>query len=380
MVANPAPDGGPQADDLHLPETEITLPQLLKQAGYATGMVGKWHLGHVREQWLPTHRGFDEYLGIPYSNDMRPVRLVEGDKPLEYPVLQANLTQRYTARALAFVEKNRQQPFFLYLAHAMPHKPLAPSEAYYQKSGAGLYGDVIHELDASIGQLLDKLKELQLDDKTFVVFTSDNGAWFGGSCGGLRGMKGSSYEGGYRVPCIARWPGKIPPGHVSAEPAVMMDLFATVLKLANIAPPSDRVIDGRDILPLMASNAKTPHEVILGAQGARLATARDPRWKLHVLAPRDGFLALDKPGERWIDPRGPDGVTILAPYEQYQPTEHPGLRTGDAPRAMQLFDLQSDPGEQHDVAAQFPGEVARLKRLYDQALASITAAPNTKAK
>jgi N-acetylgalactosamine-6-sulfatase len=367
MVANPAPDGGPQADALHLPESEVTLAQLFQQAGYATGMVGKWHLGHAQPQWLPTHRGFDEYLGIPYSNDMRPVQLVERDQRVEYPVIQVNLTQRYTARALAFIEKHKQQPFFLYLAHVMPHKPLAASESYYQKSGSGLYGDVLSELDAGIGQVLSKLKQLQLDEKTFVVFTSDNGAWFGGSCGGLRGMKGSSYEGGYRVPCIARWPGKIPSGHVSAEPAVMMDLFATVLKIANLQPPGDRVMDGRDIFPLFISDAKSPHQAIFGAQGGKLATVRDQRWKLHVLAPRDGFLALDKPGERWIDPRGPDGVTILAPYEQYQPSEHPGLRTGDPPRAMQLFDLQNDPGEQHDVAAKHADIVNRLKALYDAA-------------
>ena len=165
MVANPAPDGGPGADELHLPETEITLAQLFQQAGYATGMVGKWHLGHAERKWLPTHRGFDEYLGIPYSNDMRPVQLVQGDERLEYPLVQATLTQRYTARALEFIQKNRNQPFFLYLAHAMPHKPLAVSEAYYQKSGSGLYGDVLMELDACIGQVLAKLKELQLDEK-----------------------------------------------------------------------------------------------------------------------------------------------------------------------------------------------------------------------
>ena len=365
MVANPAPDGGEQADALHLPESELTLGQLLQQAGYATACIGKWHLGHAQPQWLPTHRGFGEYLGIPYSNDMRPVQLVAGDQRLEYPVIQANLTRRYTDQALAFIEKNRARPFFLYLPHAMPHKPLAPSEAWYQKSGSGLYGDVINELDACIGELFEKLKQLQLDETTLVIFTSDNGAWFGGSCGGLRGMKGSSYEGGYRVPCIARWPGKIPPGHVSAEPAITMDLFATALQVAGVTMPDERRIDGRDILPLFTSNAPSPHTVTCGAQGRRLATVRDRRWKLHVLPPRDGFLALDKPGERWIDPRAPDGVTILAPYEQYQPSEHPGLRTGDPPRAMQLFDLQADPGEQHDVAAAHPEIVARLKKEYD---------------
>ena len=367
MTSNPAPDGGPDANGLHLPESEVTIAQLFHAAGYATGMVGKWHLGHAKPEWLPTHRGFDEYLGIPYSNDMRPVQLVDGDKPSEYPVVQANLTQRYTDRALAFIEKNKSRPFFLYLPHAMPHKPLAASEAYYKKSGNGLYGDVISELDACVGQVLAKLKELQLDEQTFVVFTSDNGATFGGSTGGLRGMKGSSYEGGYRVPFIARWPGKIPAGHLSAEPAVMMDLFATSLKLAHVAPPSDRVIDGSDIMPLLTSDVKSPHDAIFGGLVAKLATVRDARWKLHVLKPSIGLAAGSKvkPGERWIDPRGPDGVTIIAPYEQADPTMHPGTLAGDEPRPMQLFDLQTDPNEQHDVAADHPGEVQRLKAIYD---------------
>jgi uncharacterized sulfatase len=366
MTQNPAPDGGPAADTLHLPESEITLAQLFKQAGYATGMVGKWHLGHAKPEWLPAHRGFDEYFGIPYSSDMRPVQLVEGDKPFEYPLVMANVTQRYTARALDFIERNKDRPFFLYLPHAMPHKPLAASEAYYKKSGAGLYGDVISELDACVGLLFDKLKELGLDERTFVVFTSDNGPWFGGSTGGLRGMKGSTYEGGYRVPMIARWPGKIPAGHVSAEPAVMMDLFATVLEVARLAPPADRVIDGRNIMPLLTSAAKSPHEAILGQQVEKLATVRDVRWKLHILPGSDPMGNIFKPDKRWIDPRGPDGVTILAPYEQYQPSEHPGLRTGAAPKAMQLFDLQADPGEQDDVSAQHPEIVRRLTGCLDR--------------
>jgi hypothetical protein len=146
-----------------------------------------------------------------------------------------------------------------------------------------------------------------------------------------------------------------------------MDLFATALTAAKIAFPAGRTIDGRDIMPLLTSDAASPHEAVLGTQGARLAVVRDKRWKLHVLPPRDNFAALDKPGQRWIDPRGPDGVTILAPYEQYQPSEHPGLKTGDSPAAMQLFDLQNDPAEQHDVAAQHPDIIARLKKLFDAA-------------
>ncbi len=366
MTQNPAPDGGPDADGLHLPEDEITIAQLLKQGGYATGMIGKWHLGHAKPEWLPTHRGFDEYLGIPYSNDMRPVQVLEGDRRVEYPTVQATLTRRYTARALDFIERNKVRPFFLYFAQMLVHKPLAASEDFYLKSGAGLYGDAMAELDWSVGQVLAKLKALGLDENTLVLFTSDNGAWFGGSTGGLRGMKGSSYEGGYRVPCLARWPGKIPAGHVSAQPALTMDFFATALKAAHVEPPKDLVLDGRDILPLFTSDAKSPHEVVIGVQGPKLATARDERWKLHVLPGQDNFLKLDKPGQRWVDPRAPDGVTILAPYEQAQSNEHPGLRTGDAPKPMQLFDLQTDPGEQHDVATEHSDIVARLKKTFDE--------------
>lgn len=366
MNGNPTPDGGPAADALALPEGEVTLAQLFHEAGYATGMVGKWHLGHKRADQMPTGRGFDEYLGILYSNDMRPVELVEGNKSIEYPVVQTTLTRRYTARAVEFIERNRAKPFFFYFAHAMPHKPLAPAERFYKKSGAGLYGDVLMDLDASVGEVLAKLAELDLDQKTLVIFTSDNGPWFGGSSGRVRGMKGSSYEGGYRVPCIARWPNKIPAGHVNHSPAVMMDLFSTVLKAAGIAPPEDRVIDGRDIMPLLTGDAASPHTAIFGQQGPRLATVRDERWKLHVLKPSEGFRRLGQAHQAWIDPRGPDGVTILAPHEQYAPSAHPGLLTGDAPRPMQLFDLANDPGEQKDVAAEHPDIVARLKNLYDE--------------
>ncbi|MFN0078344.1 MAG: sulfatase [Prosthecobacter sp.] len=364
MTQNPAPDGGPAADALALPKSEVTLAQVMKSAGYATGMVGKWHLGH-KAGFLPTERGFDEYYGIPYSNDMRPVQVLENTLVIEYPVVQATLTRRYTERALGFIERNKGQPFFLYFAEAMPHKPLAASEAFYNKSGAGLYGDAVMELDWSVGQVLAKLKELGLDDNTLVMFSSDNGATFGGSTGGLRGMKGSTYEGGFRVPMIARWPGHIPAGHVSAQPAVMMDLFATALKVANIATPKDRVIDGRDILPLLTSDANSSHEAIFGLKSSKLACVRDSHWKLHVLAPGIGLASIYKPGERYVDPRGPDGVTILAPYEQAQPSEHPGVQTGDAPKPLQLFDLQNDPNEQHDVAAEHPDAVKRLKAAYD---------------
>jgi uncharacterized sulfatase len=365
LSTNPAPDGGPAEDGVALPAGEITLAQILRGAGYATGMVGKWHLGHKSPEELPLRRGFDEYFGIPYSNDMRPVRLIDGEKQVEYPVVQTTLTRRYTERALGFIERNRNRPFFLYFAHAMPHKPLACSDAFYKKSGAGLYGDVLAELDWSVGQVLARLRDLALDTQTLVLFTSDNGPWYGGSTGGLRGMKSTTWEGGFRVPCIARWPGRLPAGLVCRAPAVTMDLFATALAAADVTPPADRVIDGENLLPLFSGNVRDVHDVVLGQQGPRLATVRDSRWKLHVLPAGDTRAA--KNSVRWIDPRAPDGVTILAPYEQSQPAEYPGIRTGDVPRAMSLFDLENDPAEQHDVAAKNPDVVARLKTRFDEA-------------
>ncbi len=364
MTQNPAPDGPAGADSISLAVSEITLAQILRSAGYATGIVGKWHLGH-KPASLPTDRGFDEYFGIPYSNDMRPVKLVDGSKTVEYPVVQATLTQRYTDRAVQFIERNKSRPFFLYFAQAMPHKPLAASEKMYQKSGQGLYADVLAELDQSVGEVLSSLKANGIDDRTLVIFTSDNGPWFGGSTGGLRGMKGSSWEGGYRVPMIARWPGKIPAGHISHQHAVTMDIFTTVLAACRVKTPDSRKIDGLDMMSILTSAAPSPHDFVLGHQGPRLATIRDQRWKLHVLAANQMRFNRNNTG-RWIDPRAPDGVTILAPYEQYQPSDFPGLDSGVAAAPMQLFDLQADPGEQRNVATEFPHEVTRLKTAYDR--------------
>jgi uncharacterized sulfatase len=364
MTQNPAPDGGPAADALALPKSEVILARVLKGAGYATGMVGKWHLGH-KPGSLPTDRGFDSYFGIPYSNDMRPVRMLEGTQVAEYPVVQATLTKRLTERAVDFIRAHKGKPFFLYFAQAMPHKPLAVSEDYYQQSGAGLYGDVMAELDTSVGAVLDALRETSVDENTLVLFSSDNGPWFGGSSGGLRGMKGATWEGGFRVPLIARWPGRIPAGRTSAGLSVMMDLFTTVLSATGVKMPDDRLLDGKDLLPLLTGKSDaSPHDVIFGHKSSKLATIRDQRWKLHVLPPSGIHL---KPGAdgKWLDPRAPDGVTILAPYEQYNLDAYPGLQSGDAPAKMQLFDLQNDPGEQHDVAAQHPDEVRRLEALFE---------------
>jgi len=375
LVGNPFPDASPAAHKRGLVDSEITLAEALQGAGYATCCIGKWHLGH-QPQFYPRCQGFDEYVGILYSNDMRPVELIDGETVVEYPVVQATLTQRYTKRALAFIEKQRDRPFFLYLPHAMPHKPLAASEDFYKKSGAGLYGDVIAELDWSVGKILAKLKELNLDKKTFVIFTSDNGPWFGGSTGGLRGMKGKTWEGGIRVPMIARWPDRIPAGRVCHAPAGIIDVFPTVLKLAGVAMPDDRIIDGKDIMPLLTSEAPSPHEALLAMSGARVMTVRSGKWKLHVHRPQHWPTSIIE-NKNWVDSRRPDGVTILAPYEQCKPDEYPGVPGGDPPQEMMLFDLQADPAEQHDVAEEHPEVVKRLKDLYDRMTGQALPAPAT---
>ncbi len=365
MTRNPAPDESPESDSLALPQTELLLGQLLKKAGYKTAMIGKWHLGHKKPESLPTHRGFDEYLGILYSNDMRPVQLIEGEQVVEDPVVQAKLTQRYTERAVEFIEKSKDHPFFLYLAHAMPHKPLAPSESFYKKSGAGLYGDVIAELDWSTGRILDTLQLLGLDKQTLVIFTSDNGPYFGGSTGGLRGMKATTFEGGYRVPLIARWPGRIPEGGNCNVPTIMMDLFTTVMATAGQPLPTDRVIDGQNLLPLMENPKKKELIIryIFGQLNEEIACIRDGHWKLYPIKPKDRKPL--PPDNNWVDKRAPDGVTILAPYEQYNPSSYPGLSNGDDPEPMMLFDLQNDPGEQCDVAKEHPEVLKRLLDFYD---------------
>ena len=361
LTSNPAPDASPALDQLHLDPTEVLLADLLHQAGYATACVGKWHLGH-HPPFLPNQRGFDRFFGILYSNDMRPVSLMADGETVESPVRQETLTQRYTEQAVAFIEAQQQRPFFLYVAHAMPHKPLAASEAYHGRSGAGLYGDAIAELDASVGGILAALKKNGLEDNTLVVFTSDNGPWLGGSTGGLRGMKGKSWEGGVRVPMIARWPGHIPAGRVIDAEAGIIDLFPTVLNLAGVPPPQDRVIDGKDLMPLLDGKMETLHEGIVIMTADKVKAIRSGRWKLHVEAPGKWPDSMfENPG--YIDPRSPDGVTILAPPDQPGLDQYPGVRGGIEERAGMLFDLEADRSESRDVSAQHPEVVARLKAL-----------------
>jgi len=366
VVFNPTPDSG--INDVGLPDSEITIAEALKDVGYASICIGKWHLGHTL-QYLPRRQGFDKYYGILYSNDMRPVQLVENEEVVEYPVVQATLTQRYTKRALDFIEDNykRNCPFFLYLPHAMPHKPLAASEDFYTpETPDDLYADVIRELDWSVGQILDKVKQLGLDDNTLVLFLSDNGPWFGGSTGGLRGMKSKTWDGGLRVPMIARFPGKIPAGQVNSTLAGSIDIFPTILKAAGVDVPNDRIIDGKNIWSLMTSaSTSSPHEALFAMQGTNLMTVNSGKWKLHVRSPGDRPTL----GDDWVDPRGPDGITIIAPYEQARPSAYPGAIGGDEPKDMMLFDLENDPAEQRDVSEQYPEVVERLYAIYEKTIA-----------
>ncbi len=361
VVRNPAPDAG--VNNFGLPQSEITIAELLKEKGYATAAYGKWHLGH-QEQWLPRTQGFDEYLGILYSNDMFPVQLVHNEKVVEYPVVQATLTQRYTAKAIEFITTNKDKPFFLYLPHAMPHKPLAASNNFYTPTTRNdLYADVIAELDSEVGRILQALKDLKIDENTLVIFTSDNGPWYGGSTGGLRGMKSKTWEGGLRVPMIARLPGTIPAGVSNDAPAATIDMLPTIAALTGVDGPDDRKIDGRNMMPLLqSSDARSPHDAIYGMHGANLATIRSGKWKLHVRSPgpRHFHRLSQEELENYIDPRGPDGVILLAPYEQSPPSAHPGLTTGDKPQAMMLFDLDNDRGEQKNVADDHPDIVKEM--------------------
>lgn len=369
LTTNPFPDGGVRtkfqtfrgSDSLGLDPKELLLSEILKSQGYATKAIGKWHLGH-RPQFLPTRHGFDEYFGIPYSNDMKPVRLLRNEQTEEYPVVQATLTKRYTKEAVDFIDANKSKPFFLYLPHAMPHKPLATSEEFYTpNTKADLYADVMREMDWSIGQILEKLEKENLEENTIVIFTSDNGPWFGGSTGGLRGMKATNWEGGIRVPFLIRWKGAIGPAHTSSEPAGTIDVVPTLLKLLNINLPERIVFDGKDIASLFKSNAKSPHEALYSFFDKRLQTVRSGKWKLHLHnADRIPPLPSDS---NWVDPVWPDGVTIIAQNDQPKAHLFPGIKTGVPAGELLLFDLEKDPCEQVDVATANPEVVKRLQAL-----------------
>ncbi len=342
---------------------EITIADMLKEQGYATGIFGKWHLGH-HLPFLPTRQGFDYFFGIPYSNDMAHLNyqraddflvgtlpLFRNEEIIETDPDQRYLTSRCTEEAINFITAHRDEPFFVYLPHVMPHVPIASSHHFEGQSDYGLYGDVIEEIDWSVGQILNHLEILGLDDNTLVIFSSDNGAqvWTGeggwvwtpdrigrptrgevtyphGSNGPLRGAKNSTWEGGMRVPFIIRWPGKIPAGSVSSELATAMDILPTIARLTGARVPDDRIIDGHDIWPILSgdTDARSPYEAFYYYRDDRLQAVRSGKWKLHVYRPETGATSL-------------------------------------------LYDLEADIGETTDVASQNPEIVKRLESLAEKA-------------
>lgn len=361
--------------NIGLHSDEITLAEIVKQKGYATIAIGKWHLGHHQE-FLPTTQGFDSYFGIPYSNDMaidpvnarfakdcvfrdgmteakaregaikHTVPLMRGTEVVEYPAEQDTLTKRYTEEAVKFIRAHQDGPFFVYLPHTMIHFPLAASGAFKGRSKLGLLGDAIEEIDWSVGQITAVLKELKLDENTLVIFTSDNGP-AGRAAPPFRGSKASTWEGGVREPCIMRWPGKIPAGTTCEQFAGNIDMLPTFAKITGVELPKDRVIDGRDITPLMfdakPGPARDTHLYFAGT--GKLSAIRQGQWKLFLTKAQGGGRAAQ--------------ATPDAPKASKNANKARGAETGESDFA--LYDLATDLGEAKDVSAGHPDIVAKLK-------------------
>jgi arylsulfatase A-like enzyme len=337
-----------------LPASEITIAELLKTRGYATAAIGKWHLG-FQPEYLPMKQGFDSYFGIPYSNDMdavvkfssraeyinfmkNPKReywntpLMRNEEVVERPADQTTLTKRYTDEAIKFIRANKNRPFFLYLAHSMPHMPLFRSKEFEGRSARGLYGDVIEELDANVGRVLDALRQMKLDGATLVVFTSDNGPWAvfdeqGGSAGLLRGAKGGTFEGGMREPTIFWQPGAIKPG-VAPDIGSTLDLLPTFCALAGAQAPTDRVLDGYDLSAVLRGKGRGPRQTMFYWRGSKLYAVRRGAFKAH-------FITQSEYG-------GEPAVTHDPPL---------------------LYNLDHDPSEKYNVAANHPDVIAEIRRL-----------------
>jgi len=326
-----------KATGLH--HDEITLAEALRLAGYATGMVGKWHLGDYASNPAhnPLEHGFDFYFGVPYSNDMHPFPLYQGREPVLANVDdQTILTRRYTEEAIRFVESSRDRPFFLYFAHTFPHRPLHASDRFRGGSPGGLFGDTVEEIDWSVGELMSALERHGLADRTLVLFTSDNGPWYQGSPGPFRGRKGQSYEGGHRVPLVARWPGRIPAGTRSDEPATNLDVFPTCLALAGLSLPEDREVDGKSLVELLtAPGSRSPHEVLYFYHQGELEGIRTGSWKY--------FRSLNH--YTWPLPLNKQAGNL---------SEH---TKGPLPL---LFDLEIDAGESYDLGDRRPEIAADL--------------------
>jgi len=324
-VLFPADSGG-----LNLDET--TMADMLKARGYRTMCVGKWHLGRP-PSYLPTSRGFDEYFGIPYSNDMNPRVLLRNTEVVEETATLETLTGRYTEQATKFIGASRGSPFFLYMPHTFPHIPLAAPQRFRGKSPEGLYGDVVEEIDWSVGEVLRSLKQNGLEQNTLVMFSSDNGPWYQGSPGKLRGRKSTTYEGGVREPFIARWTGRIPMGRVANALASMMDIFPTVARLCSGAMPA-KPLDGIDIWPLLHGDTESiERPPLLYFDGWDLQCARWMNWKLHVA--RHNTAA-------------------------YSPAPAGGRHSYLLPKP-ELYNLANDPDESYDAAAGNPEIVGKIQ-------------------
>jgi arylsulfatase A len=342
-----------------LPPEEITIARALKSRDYATACIGKWHLDGGTGNALPTRHGFDSYYGLRWSNDMEPsesipkggrasmslnpdpkwwnASLLRNEKIIEQPADLSTLTKRYTAEAIQFIGANKRKAFFLYFAHTYPHVPLFASAKFKGQSPRGLFGDVVEELDWSVGRILETLRQDKLAGNTLVFFTSDNGPWLvkelaGGSAGPLREGKGSTWEGGMREPGIAWWPGKIKAGSVTHELACSMDLFNTSLKLAGVPLPTDRVMDGVDLSPVLFGNGKSLRDTIIYYRGNELFAVRHGAYKMH-LQTAPGYA----------------GNRVQEKFERHDPPL--------------LYNVANDPGEKFNVAGEHPEVIADLQKI-----------------
>lgn len=340
---------------------EMTMAELLKQKGYRTAIFGKWHLGS-QEQFLPLQNGFDEYYGLPYSNDMWPYHpqqgeifnfpdlpTYEGNKVVGYNTDQTKFTTDYTLRSVRFIRENKDRPFFLYLAHSMPHVPLAVSDKFKGKSEQGLFGDVMMEIDWSVGEVLKTLRELHLEENTVIVLTSDNGPWanygnHAGSAGGLREAKATTFDGGNRIPCIIYWKGTTQPGTVCNRLASNIDLFPTLAEISG-APLPARKIDGVSLLPLIKGDK-----------------AANPRKSFAYYYRKNDLEAVTDGSYKLVFPH--EYVT----YGAYVPGNdgQPGRLANVQMRHAELYDLRRDPGERYDVFTQYPEEAAKLMKIADE--------------
>jgi uncharacterized sulfatase len=320
-----------------LPLSEVTIAEALKP-DYATALIGKWHLGHVAPSWPPANHGYDLFFGLPYSHDMKPLALYSGGPGVELTTEDVDfphLTARFFDRGLKFMEDNRARPFFLMLALTAPHLPLVPNPDHAGHSRAAAYGDVVEEVDSQVGRLMAKLAALGLDDDTVVIVTSDNGPWFEGSSGGLRDRKGGAgWDGGYRVPFLARAPGRIPAGRVTGELGMNIDLLPTILAMAERPLPTTE-IDGRDLTAVLVRGARSPHDELILFNNEKVAAVRTDRWKY-----------------------------VARSY--YRGSEYPL----SVVRSALLFDVRADPAEAYNLASLHPEVVsdmqARVKRAQDR--------------